>query len=114
MNSTGGSGPPSTTKSGWFNTNILGKPVDALYEDEFLLPGSGNVGAVAEMAVEVDNGHRNIDAASLEISSPAFTEFYQDQGMEEACRGQDMVETDEGGVTAGEPSGDVGKESVTG
>ena len=54
MNSTGGSGPPSTTKSGWFNTNILGKPVDALYEDEFLLPGSGNVGAVAEMAVEVD------------------------------------------------------------
>ena len=54
MNTSQAPQPPPPTKSGWFNTNILGKPVDALYEDEFLLPGSGNVGAVAEMAVEVD------------------------------------------------------------
>ena len=53
MNSTGGSGPPSATKSGWFNTNILGKPVEALNEDEFL-PGGEHAGAEAEMAVEVD------------------------------------------------------------
>ena len=43
--------PP--TRSGWFNTNILGKAVDALNEDEFL-PVGVDVGAEAEMAVEVD------------------------------------------------------------
>ena len=46
---------PPPTKSGWFNTNILGKAVDALNENEFLHPAGGDAGAeVAEVAVEVD------------------------------------------------------------
>ena len=49
--SSGTAVPP--TRSGWFNTNILGKAVEALNEDEFL-PVGVDVGAEAEMAVEVD------------------------------------------------------------
>ena len=45
-----------TTKSQWFNTNILGKAVDALNENAFLPASNLDLSTEAEMAVEVDEG----------------------------------------------------------
>ena len=47
------SSTPLSTKSQWFHTNILGKAVDALNEDEYL-PATSEISGEAEMAVELD------------------------------------------------------------
>lgn len=45
------SGATALTKKGWFNTNILGKAVDALNEEEYI---NDNSSTEAEVALEVD------------------------------------------------------------